>query len=173
MIQNAQYMDNNLPYLSCPYHRNFHTHTVSDNTTWQTLTNREHHWIVLRASQQNAKPDHNVTMYQPQTPEHEPAWTFITYEDLDASDYTLEEITTQDVLDTYFTTPDQVKENVTYLTALFKVAYTDVEWETELDEVLTEKNRNDTDYLNLRDELTTLSPQQADDIVESIRVTHK
>lgn len=168
MIKNATYMNNGLPYLSCPYNRNFHTNTYTEETTWQTLTNKTNHWIVLRASQEHAKPTHTVTLYQPETYTQKACWTIKTYQDIETGGYTLEETTTQHILDTYFSTGETETKNLTYLMSLLHTGYTDVGWEKDITEALEEKHGAPNTYRTTQTRLQRTTNHHFNNIANAI-----
>lgn len=149
MIKNANYMDNGLPYLSCPYDYNLYTNKAADTVQWQTLTdNNNVDWIILRAGLANATPESTATLFAPAHADNPlPLWKEEDYKTLETSGYHFKKITTDEILNNYFDTDDKVLINYTHMLALFSTGYTDVGWEIELQAALKEQGSDLTQYI--------------------------
>ncbi len=149
MIKNANYMDNGLPYLSCPYDYNLYTNETTADPQWQILIDSNNvEWIILRAGLANATPESIATLFAPSHADNPlPLWKEEDYKTLETSGYHFKEITTDEILDKFFDTDDKVLINYTHMRALFSTGYTDVGWEMELETVLKEQGSDRAQYI--------------------------
>ena len=142
-------MNNGLPYLSCPYNVNLYTSETIDTTQWQILIDTNNiEWIILRADFADTTPESTATLFAPtQTNNPLPMWKGEDYKTLETSGYRFKEITIDKILDKFFDTADKVLINYTHILALFSTGYTDIGWESDLEEALKEKGTDRAQYI--------------------------